>query len=1081
MAPIPLVRFVAILSAILGFLAPPVMAQIGGLDPGFAPPAILNGASPGTVRAVYWQANGQVIIAGEFTSIGGTPCGRIARLNADGALDATFAPNAGADGIVHTLAVQSDGKMIIGGEFTNVDGTARNRIARLTTTGTLDTTFNPGTGCNGPVYATLLSGTSVIIGGDFTTVNGTTRTRIAKLTSTGTLDCSSFTSGGANAAVYSLAADVTNSSFALVGGAFTTFNGGARSRLARVFVSSGSADSFNSTGGPNNTVYAMACVGDGASVGGLYIGGDFTSVNSISRGRVARYSGSGTSWVLDQAFTFSLDGTCRTLRITGSGAGGSLRAYAGGDFTSVDAQAHGRVARFKYVYVPGGGGSSSYWDMDTTYSTSTPAGANGTIYAIQLTADGKAYLGGTFTTVDGTGTQTAARLYGDAGSQPPSTPAGLTATVLSSSQINVSWNTTANASSYSPERSFDGSTGWTVMTYSGTSAMDSGLAPGTTAHYRLKAINSNGSSAYTANVTAATPATVWTGSGSLSTAPTAGATNGTVSDIIQQPDGKIFIAGNFTTVLGQPRNYVARLLSDFTLDTTFDPGTGPNSSVSKLGLMPDGRIYLFGNFTSVSSPARKSLARLNTNGTHDTSFDPGSTGTFLNTIAVQSDGRLLVGGGFDVFFDGGFAGSGIEYLVRLNINGTVDTSFNAYPSATVYSIGVQPDGHIVIGGSFSTVRGAPRSNLARLTSTGQLDTSFSPTSPSLPKILALNNGRILIYGTFTSVNSVARNNVAILNSDGTLDATFVTDATTGPNAAVSAVAQQPDGKFIITGSFTSVGTTPRWGIARLNANGSLDTTFDAGAGTAPSTSGINVATVLTDSSIAIGGSFTNFGIGTQSYLARVNGDGVSLAPPTPVAPIITALTSGSVQLSWIDVTGESSWKIERSTDGLTWVPIAVVPFDYTSYTDTGLATGTNYSYRLRASNFAGDSAPSSTGSSTTFTAYQQWKVNNGYSTTEPDNSDSDNDGITTILEYALGLDPHVADVNSLPVGQTLNGTVALSYRKYRSDVTYTVEASTDLVTWSSVGVNQGSVPFPIAWKLIGTEPQIYLRLSVAVP
>src|SRR5207249_4904163 len=79
MLPVPFLRALAIMAVVLGFLSPRLSAQIGGLDSGFAPAAILNGASPGTVRAVYWQTNGQVIIAGEFTSIGGTARGRIAR------------------------------------------------------------------------------------------------------------------------------------------------------------------------------------------------------------------------------------------------------------------------------------------------------------------------------------------------------------------------------------------------------------------------------------------------------------------------------------------------------------------------------------------------------------------------------------------------------------------------------------------------------------------------------------------------------------------------------------------------------------------------------------------------------------------------------------------------------------------------------------------------------------------------------------------------------------------------------------------------------------------------------------------
>jgi uncharacterized delta-60 repeat protein len=227
-------------------------AQIGGLDPGFAPGAILNGAVAGVVRALIAQSDGKVIVAGDFTSIAGTARGRLARLNADGSLDASFASAAGADGAINALAVQSDGKIIIGGEFTTFDGTARNRIARVTMTGVLDTTFAPGTGANGTVNAVLIVSSSIYIGGDFTQVNGSGRVRLARLTSTGTLDPFMSGSAGANATVHALAYYSFGSNLLYVGGAFTTFNGQSRNRLAAVSAASGSLDSFfNSTGGPD--------------------------------------------------------------------------------------------------------------------------------------------------------------------------------------------------------------------------------------------------------------------------------------------------------------------------------------------------------------------------------------------------------------------------------------------------------------------------------------------------------------------------------------------------------------------------------------------------------------------------------------------------------------------------------------------------------------------------------------------------------------------------------------------------------------------------------------------------------------
>jgi len=146
-------------------------AQIGGLDPGFAPGAILNGAAPGVVRALNVQSDGKVIVAGDFTSIAGTARGRLARLNLDGSLDASFATAAGADGPINALAVQSDGKIVIGGEFTTFDGIVRNRIARVTTAGILDTTFASasGAGADGTINSVVYQPDgAVLVAGSFT-------------------------------------------------------------------------------------------------------------------------------------------------------------------------------------------------------------------------------------------------------------------------------------------------------------------------------------------------------------------------------------------------------------------------------------------------------------------------------------------------------------------------------------------------------------------------------------------------------------------------------------------------------------------------------------------------------------------------------------------------------------------------------------------------------------------------------------------------------------------------------------------------------------------------------------------------
>src|SRR5438309_1203319 len=104
----------------------------------------LDGFDPNASSSVYAtavQADGKILAGGQFTSIGGQTRNRIARLNPDGTLDTAFDPNANAP--VNAIAVQADGKILVGGDFTNIGGQTRNRIARLNSDGTLDTTFDP--------------------------------------------------------------------------------------------------------------------------------------------------------------------------------------------------------------------------------------------------------------------------------------------------------------------------------------------------------------------------------------------------------------------------------------------------------------------------------------------------------------------------------------------------------------------------------------------------------------------------------------------------------------------------------------------------------------------------------------------------------------------------------------------------------------------------------------------------------------------------------------------------------------------------------------------------------------------------
>jgi uncharacterized delta-60 repeat protein len=305
--------------------------------------------------------------------------------------------------------------------------------------------------------------------------------------------------------------------------------------------------------------------------------------------------------------------------------------------------------------------------------------------------------------------------------------------------------------------------------------------------------------------------------------------NNTIRATLLQTDGKLIIAGDFTAYNNTPINRIARLNPDGSLDGDFTPGLGANNNVHAIGIQPDGKLIIGGNFNLFDGIVRTRIARLNSDGSLDTSFDPGGGATStINTIALQSDGKIIIGGGFTQF-------NGIprNRIAGLNSDGSLDTSFdpgNGFDDA-ISTILSQPDEKLIIGGSFILYNGSARNRIARLNSDGTLDTSFDPgtgASGTVVSIALQSDGKVIIGGVFTAFDGIARSRVARLNSNGSLDTGF--NPGTGANSVISSVLVQPNDKVIIGGFFSLFDGTSIEKIARLNSDGSLDTGFDPGAG-----------------------------------------------------------------------------------------------------------------------------------------------------------------------------------------------------------------------------------------------------------
>src|SRR5436190_1710686 len=197
-------------------------------------------------------------------------------------------------------------------------------------------------------------------------------------------------------------------------------------------------------------------------------------------------------------------------------------------------------------------------------------------------------------------------------------------------------------------------------------------------------------------------------------------------------------------------------------------------------------------------------------------FDPNANGP-VRVVAIQPDGKILIGGEFTSLSPNGGASVARAYMARLNPDGTLDAAFNPNPTAPVYAIAVQPDGKILVGGSFdgpNGIGGQPRNNIARLDPATGLADSFNPSANGFIVTIAVQaDGRILAGGNFSNIGGQMRNCVARLDPTTGLADSFDPNA----NSTVYSLAVQPDGQVLASGAFTEIGGQTRNRIARLDS------------------------------------------------------------------------------------------------------------------------------------------------------------------------------------------------------------------------------------------------------------------------
>ncbi len=193
-------------------------------------------------------------------------------------------------------------------------------------------------------------------------------------------------------------------------------------------------------------------------------------------------------------------------------------------------------------------------------------------------------------------------------------------------------------------------------------------------------------------------------------------------------------------------------------------------------------------------------------------------GQEVRSVAVQGDGKIILSGYFDKA-DGDWHNS----IVRLNPNGTVDSSFNTKAGGSVHAIALQPDGKIVLAGDFRNVNGVAHRTVARVNPDGRLDESFNTGRGGDKEaycVAVQHDGKILVGGSFTTFDGASHQHFVRLNANGSVDPAFNARADQGPSRMIA----QPDGNILASGSFAKP-SGPRYGFTRVRPDGSPDRSF----------------------------------------------------------------------------------------------------------------------------------------------------------------------------------------------------------------------------------------------------------------
>ncbi|MBK7933942.1 MAG: VCBS repeat-containing protein [Acidobacteria bacterium] len=700
------------------------------VDPAFNP-VTSRPIEGGSAMGQALQPDGKMLIWGAYLAVNGLAKGQVARLNSDGSVDTSFS-YCTCQGLssIESVAVQNDGKILLSGR----NDANRGQVTRINSDGSHDSSYwqvfagavPPVGGGSAIIWAVLPDNKTLVE--RFESQQGFSSRSLYRLNTDGSID-STFTTYAIGAG--QLIQTYLNSLAVAPDGKIylgrTTYSGPSSSATLSRINANGTADSWEVPsltmgGSPSQTSISSLSV---QSDGNLLVSGNFDTVNGVPRIKLVRLLPAGN---VDMGFSgpsFFSVGTIRPLSNgkiligASSGLGNPGRIFrlnsdGSQDGTFVmDPTITGVNNKFaidgseRPVFFGTSTLGTNYFRLDINgswdQSFASSTAAIGIVKAIARQTDGKIIVAGTFSQMNTTARPSFARIDPDGTTDPTFDPG----TGFSSTPTDIVLQTDGKIIAFGQ-----------FSTYNGTAV--SGMIR----------INSNGS---------------------LDNTFSPVVTN--VNGVSFQTDGKLLIAGSFSTLNGDARSRVARLNADGTTDLSFNANI-TSGTVNTAQQLSDGKIIIGGGFTGVDGFNRSNFVRVNSNGTLDTAFNPSSPPTIAR-LYIQPDGRYL-------FINGANSGIG-----QRNADGTNDATFAA-PTFTansdlrIYTLAVQSDGSIIVGGLFNLVGGVPRNNLVRLNSSGKVDKLFFQKGAGGTVYASLNEpgGTTILGGDYWRIDTIVRGGLA---------------------------------------------------------------------------------------------------------------------------------------------------------------------------------------------------------------------------------------------------------------------------------------------------------------------------------